>query len=94
MICLEDYIINWMNFEGKRVARRASGISEKFYLCSKSRKDSYAFFPMKKEERKKAKVALIMKILTVTLYHHHHHHHHHHHQQPQGQLHPLKITVQ
>ena len=35
-ICLKDYIINWMNFEGKRVTRRGTGITEKDYLYSKS----------------------------------------------------------
>ena len=34
-VSLQDYIINWMNFEGKRVTRRGSSISEKDYLCSK-----------------------------------------------------------
>ena len=53
----KDYIINWMNFEGKRVTRRRSGISEKDYLCSKcyvrARREKIAMhFSLVKKRRK------------------------------------------
>ena len=34
MVSLKDCIINWMNFKGKRVTQRGSGISETDYPCS------------------------------------------------------------
>ena len=59
-VSLKDYIINWMNFEGKRVMQRGSGISEKDYLCSKcyvpARREKIAmhFSPVKKRRKNKS----------------------------------------
>ena len=59
MVSLKDYIINWMNFEGKRVTRRGNGISQKDYLCAKryvqARQEKIVMHssPMKKRKKEK-----------------------------------------